>query len=243
MGQNIASSFVQRFSADAASGGYVYTRRGRLSSELSNSSMGLAISGALPLAGKRVVDLGCGDGTYTLEFVQRDRAAYVLGVDPAAEAIAHANSVAHASRVQDCEFSQTSIHDLDMPDAFDVAVLRGVLHHIDNPAAAVEAALRIARRVIILEPNGLNPVLKVIEKTSSYHRAHGERSFLPSMIGSWVRAAGGKVMDRRFITLVPFFCPDGLARVLKRVEPFVEGAPFVRNFVCGQCLVVGERMV
>src|SRR5471030_2119754 len=99
MDQNIASSFVQRFSADAASGGYIYTRPGRLSSELSNSSMGLAISGALPLAGKRVVDLGCGDGTYTLEFVQRDQAAYVLGVDPAAKAIAHANSLAHASGV------------------------------------------------------------------------------------------------------------------------------------------------
>src|SRR4051794_25469627 len=113
MGQNSASSFVQQFSADAAIGGYVYTRPGRLSSELANASMGQAISGALPLAGKRVIDLGCGDGTYTLDFVRRDQAAYVLGVDPAAEAVAHAKRLAEASGIQHCEFTQASIYDLD----------------------------------------------------------------------------------------------------------------------------------
>jgi hypothetical protein len=93
----------------------------------------------------------------------------------------------------------------------------------------------------VLEPNGWNPVLKAIEKLSAYHRAHGERSFFTHTIDGWMKDAGLKIVHRSFSGLVPYFCPDGAARLLKRVEPMVERLPGVRQVACGTYVVVGQR--
>lgn len=231
---------VEIFSEDAAAGGYVYTRPGKLSALTSNRRQSRAILDAASFAGKRVVDLGCGDGTYTLEFVTLGRAASVLGVDPAQGAIVHAEKLLKARKIADVSFLQASIDDFTPETPFDIAVLRGVLHHMDDPEAAIAKALKVARQVVILEPNGLNIVLKLIEKLSAYHRRHGERSFLPSTLEKWVAAGGGVVTKRSFINLVPFFCPDALVRILATMEPIVEAIPVLRNFACGQCLLVCE---
>lgn len=45
------------------------------------------------------------------------------------------------------------------------------------PAKAIYAARSWADAMLIIEPNGTNPVLKIIGKASKYHREHGERSF------------------------------------------------------------------
>jgi 2-polyprenyl-3-methyl-5-hydroxy-6-metoxy-1,4-benzoquinol methylase len=235
------NTVVEVFSADAGGGGYLYTRPECLSATLSNARMSSAIASAVPLEGKRVIDLGCGDGTYTRDFVTRDRVAFVLGIDPAREAIAHAERLTEASGITGCAFRRAGIDELEDTMGFDVAVLRGVLHHLEDPQAAVRKAFALAPRVVILEPNGLNPVLKLIERLSPYHRQHGERSFTPGTLAAWVRAAGGAVTTRRFINLVPFFCPAPLARMLKRFEPVAEAVPLVRAVTCGQILMVGTR--
>jgi hypothetical protein len=81
----------------------------------------------------------------------------------------------------------------------------------------------------VIEPNGWNPVLKVIERVSAYHRAHGERSWRSSVIDGWLRAAGYVPEERAYAGLVPFFCPAPAARLLKAVEPLVESSgPFAR---------------
>jgi hypothetical protein len=112
---------------------------------------------------------------------------------------------------------------------------------MDEPHSAIKEAARVARTVAVLEPNGWNPVLKAIEKLSAYHRAHGERSFFAHTIDGWMKDAGLKIVHRSFSGLVPYFCPDGAARLLKRVEPMVERLPGVRQVACGTYVVVGQR--
>ncbi len=97
--------------------------------------------------------------------------------------------------------------------------------------------MRIADEVVILEPNGWNPILKLIEKFSEYHRQHDEKSFSPLRIASWVRAVGGSVDYVKFVGLVPFFCPNWLARVLKATEPVIERLPVLRRYLCGVCVM------
>jgi len=226
---------VDAFDADAAAGGYLYAQGDRLSARLSNERMTAAILAIADLRGKRVIDLGCGDGTYTLQLARRGVARQVLGLDPAAAAIALAERRAAAEGIDCCGFMVGSVYDTPLVDgSYDVAVLRGVLHHLEYPAAAIKVALSVAREVVIVEPNGLNPVLKLIERLSPYHRAHGERSFLPMTLRRWVRAAGGQVAAACFINLVPMFSPDWLARYCKRAEPIVEAHPGIRAIACGQ---------
>lgn len=235
---------VSRFEDDVrAMGSYAYTAE-RLSAKFANGRISDAIAAAYPFAGKRVLDLGCGDGAYTVEF-----AAFgvdsVLGVDPAAAAIeaaqARSESLGLGERVR---FATGNIYDLDtlLSDGhFDVIVLRGVLHHLPDPARAIKGLAGFNGSVLVLEPNGLNPVLKLLERFSRYHIEHEERSFSPALIRQWLNAAGMQVTTCRLVNLVPFFCPDWMARVLRKVEPLVERLPGLRAISCGQTLIVAQR--
>jgi ubiquinone/menaquinone biosynthesis C-methylase UbiE len=153
----------------------------------------------------------------------------LAGLDGAAAAIEVARSRPGASQI---DFRVGSTDALPWPDgAFDVAILQGVLHHTADPGASVAEALRVAGEVVCVEPNGYSPVLKVLERFSPYHRAHEERSFSAATLRRWVVEAGGRVTDERFAILVPYFCPDALARLLKLVEPMVERLPVVRRYL------------
>lgn len=233
---------IEEFDRDASKGGYLYTRGDRLSAQLSNARMSEAIIAAADFSAKRVIDLGCGDGAYTLGLVTDGGAQSVLGVDPAQAAIAQANDRARLAGVERCSFLVASIYDLDPAVfSFDIAVLRGVLHHTDDPKRALAVALSLARTVVVLEPNGNNPVLKLNERMSSYHRAHGERSFLPSTVIKWAQDGGGRLASSRAINLVPFFSPDRLAQFCKVGEPVVESIPVLRAVACGQYVFRFER--
>ena len=233
---------IGKFDQDAAGGGYLYTRPGRLSTNLSNARMSQAILAAADFTAKRVIDLGCGDGAYTVELASVGGAASVVGVDPAPAAISAATDRAKLSGVAGCSFRVGNIYSIaPETESYDIAVLRGVLHHTDDPERALAVALALAPFAIVLEPNGSNPVLKLIERLSPYHRTHSERSFLPSTVCRWARGTGGRVGLQRAINLVPMFCPDWLARCCKAIEPAVESLPLLRHFACGQYVFRFER--
>jgi ubiquinone/menaquinone biosynthesis C-methylase UbiE len=228
------------FDRDVAErGGYVYTTVERLSTGFAMERQTMAMVSATDFRGRRVVDIGCGDGAATVTLHDAAGTAEILGFDPASLAMPVAR---HRAGKRPLRFASASAYALPLPnDAVDIAHLRGVLHHMDEPHSAIKEAARVARTVAVLEPNGWNPVLKAIEKLSAYHRAHGERSFFAHTIDGWMKDAGLKIVHRSFSGLVPYFCPDGAARLLKRVEPMVERLPGVRQVACGTYVVVGQR--
>lgn len=235
---------VSRFDEDVRRGGsYAYTAE-RLSSRLANGRISDEVANLYPFASKRVLDLGCGDGTYTQEFVARG-ASEVVGIDPAAAAVAMASDRAgQAGLATRLRFETGDIYDSDLPrrmGRFDCVVLRGVLHHLSDPERGVRCAAALADTVIILEPNGYNPVVKILESVSRYHIEHEERSFSGRRIRSWVRRAGLRVEAHRHFNLVPFFCPDWAARLCRAAEPIVERIPPLRAVGCGQYVVVASR--
>jgi SAM-dependent methyltransferase len=233
------ASGPQPFDADVAErSGYQYTTDAKLSSYIANARISNAVLDVADFSNKRVIDIGCGDGTYTHEFVDRG-AAKVVGVDPSREAIEVAQAASDSSLVS-FECGSADALDWDADD-FDIAHLRGVLHHADRPREAIAEALRVAPLAIVVEPNGYNPGVKLLERFSAYHREHGERSFTARQLDRWVRESGGEATARQWIGQVPFFCPDGLARVAKRIEPLTEALPLVRLAMCAQYLFVAQR--
>jgi len=222
----------EAFNQDAArNGGYLYTTNSKWSSRIANRRQTQALLNLGGFDGKRVLDIGCGDGTYTCELFDLARPVSVHGVDPAEEAIALARTKTGARAVT---FAAASAYNLPFAaHSFDIACIRGVLHHLDRPQAALREALRVADAIVVIEPNGYNLALKVIEKVSPYHVAHEEKSYAPRHLDRWVLEQGGHVAQRQWIGLVPFFCPDWMARALKRAEPLVEGLPFVSSLACG----------
>lgn len=227
------SGVVDPFDADVrANAGYRYTTNAPTSSVLANQRLTELTRSLVALGGRRVIDVGCGDGTYTHELFAAAAPAEMVGVDAAAEAIGLARE-RYASATPALRFDVADAGALPFPPArFDVAVVRGLLHHVDDPVRVLTEISRVAAEVCVIEPNGYNPVLKVIERVSAYHRAHQERSFAAARVRRWIRDLGGVIEVEAYAGLVPFFCPRPLALALKVVEPAIEALPVARQLSC-----------
>lgn len=215
--------------------GYLYTTNARLSSYLANRRLTDAALAITDFRNRSVLDIGCGDGTYTLELFDRGMPSRIHGIDAADEAIKIAQQKIGLRKVI---FTKQIADTLPYESkSFDIAHLRGVLHHMERPLEGLREALRVAKKLIVIEPNGNNPIVKLIERFSGYHIKHGEKSYGPAVVERWVGDIGGEIEGRYYVGLVPFFCPDWLARALKFIEPLVERLSLINSLLCAVCVL------
>ena len=233
-------SGIEPFDVDAAGGaGYQYTTANRFSTRHVLARHQQLILAVGRLEGRALIDIGCGDGFSTMRFWDVAHPSRMAGVDPAPNAIKVA---AQKKGARPIEFRVLDGARVPFDDrSFDVAIVQGVLHHSDDPAATIREALRVAEEIVILEPNGLNPGLKLLEKVSSYHREHNERSYTRRRLRGWVEKAGARVVDEKFAIFVPIFSPDWLARGMRALEPVVESVPGLRAAGCSVYVLRGTR--
>ncbi len=107
----------------------------------------------IDLEGKSVLDVGCGPGNFTRLLARR--AARVVGCDSSDRMLSRR---AEAAGV---EILRADARRLPFPDSsFDVVFAANLLHHLDDPAAALAQMRRVAREAVaLIEPNALNPVM------------------------------------------------------------------------------------
>jgi ubiquinone/menaquinone biosynthesis C-methylase UbiE len=222
-------------------GGYLYTTNMTLSSQYANKRLSDISLVSVDFKGKRILDLGSGDGAYTKELFDRGEPFSIHGIDPSKKAIEIAKEKYGDKRIT---FAVGNADSLPYTaDSFDLVHIRGVLHHMDDPTMALKEALRVSTVILLIEPNGYNPGLKAIEKLSRYHREHQEKSYTSYRMKNWIRNAGGEVTYERFAGFVPMFCPDWIARLMKAVEPVVERIPLLSFLACAVVVIVAKRSV
>lgn len=233
---------ISAFNSDTERhGGYVYTSGTRWSTRVATERQTVEIIRLLQsyfAPSIRVADVGCGDGTYTLEIARRFSPRSVRGIDAAKAAVDVARQRIPAELSPYVSYDIGSIYGIRALPGETVAVLRGVLHHLDDPVAAIAQLSSEFENVIALEPNGYNPVMKFIEKRSAYHRAHDEKSYWPPRLNRWFEAHGYSTRFVKSFGLVPYFCPPQLGKVLKVAEPWVERVPLLRQVGCGANLML-----
>jgi ubiquinone/menaquinone biosynthesis C-methylase UbiE len=100
--------------------------------------------------GTRVLDVGCGPGTITIDLAARVAPAPVVGIDREAQVLDDAREAARAAGVETVTFDVGDVYALAFPDdSFDVVHAHQVLQHLTDPVAA----LREMRRVCV--PGGV----------------------------------------------------------------------------------------
>ena len=98
------------------------------------------------LAGKAVLDVGCGGGILA-ESMARRGAASVLGIDMAEKSLQAAAAHAQNNGVDNLAYRCVSVEDLaaEMPHTFDVVSCMEMLEHVPDPASVVRACAKLAK--------------------------------------------------------------------------------------------------
>jgi SAM-dependent methyltransferase len=98
--------------------------------------------------GATVLDLGCGSGQWPL--LAAEQAAKVLAIDTDGEAISRARSNTSATNV---EFIVGDIANIPGEDCFDVALLKHIIEHVDDPIKVLSKLHTRARTLLIEVPD------------------------------------------------------------------------------------------
>lgn len=103
------------------------------------------IDSIAPLAGKRVLDVGCGGGI--LADAMARKGAEVLGIDLATKSlkVAQLHALeAQTPRVSYREISAEALAD-EQPEGFDIVTCMEMLEHVPDPASVVSACAQLVR--------------------------------------------------------------------------------------------------
>jgi len=247
MGKKIAKA-TYSFDKDVERNGrYQYTDSNNYSAHIATKKQSdelIKLLNEQPLSQINILDVGCGDGTFTFEILKRFKPKKIVGFDCAKSAVRVANNAImkkDQNRIKFLHGDAYNAHKMFKKNSFDVIVIRGVLHHLNKPKQAIKSLRHLSNKIIVLEPNGFNPILKIIENTSPYHIQRGERSYWPPLINKWFSNNGFKVRKQTFFSIVPYFCPKSIVKLLKLIEPVMEKIPFAKLFYCGTNLIYYEK--
>ncbi len=235
MGHETLKKNVGKFNGDVIdNGGYKYTTNAPYSSVVANQRITKAIVARVPKTARSLIDIGCGDGTYTAELAKIFPAIDIVGIDPAADALTLARRLTPSATFKIANLLDPTTLPQRM---FDVGIIRGVIHHLPNGQTGIINAARICKTLIVLEPNGNNPVLKWIEKHSKYHVEHEEQSFSTNVLNSWCRSAGYSQVQIDYIGFVPMFFPTLPAKVIHFFSPMCEMIYPVKKYLSAQIVL------
>ena len=230
---------VQEFNHDVKENdGYKYTTNAPFSSIVANRRMTEATIAFIPKDTKSILDIGCGDGTYTnyLKVVLPNMD--FTGFDPAADAIEIAKR-----KYKDINYIVGDLlNEATFPtEKYDLSIIRGVIHHLPDAYTGINNCGKLSNRVLIIEPNGNNPILKMIEKKSKYHIEHEEQSYTSKELMAWCEKAGLKVKRVDFIGYVPFFFPTVLSKIIYFFQPLLEKIYPLKKYFGAQIVIYCEK--
>ena len=109
-----------------------------------------ALANSEPIAGRAVLDVGCGSGRFCLEFAKRG-ARRVTGIDISQNMIGLADRLAKEAGVRGvCDFRKSSILEFEPVTAYDISIAVGLLDYIKDPLPTLAKLSKLSQELVIL---------------------------------------------------------------------------------------------
>ena len=146
--------------------------------------------------GSTVLEAGCGVGAQTVILTRNSPGAAFTSIDISEASLAEA--ARRAGDARNVTFQRADIFDLPFPSAhFDHVFVCFVLEHVPQPAAALEALMRV------LKPGGSITVIEGDHGSAYFHpdSEHARRA-IQCLIDLQERAGGDSLIGRRLYPLV-----------------------------------------
>ena len=164
------------------------------------------------LAGKKVLDVGCGGGILAESMAQRG--AEVTGIDMGEAPLKIAKLHGLESGVS-VTYKQIPVEDLaaEQPESFDVVTCMEMLEHVPDPSSIVNACAKLCKpggfvffstlnrnpKSYLFAILGAEKLLKLVPEGT-----HDFKKFIrPSELGNWIRKSGLKNIDINGMTYNP----------------------------------------
>lgn len=116
------------------------------------------------LKGKRVLDIACNSGFWSLQCALLG--AEVVGIDARSELVEQANLVKSITGINNAEFKVLDFWQMspqELGGQFDVVLNLGILYHLPDPLAALELTKSMSRKTILLDTAVLKSELPLIQ--------------------------------------------------------------------------------
>jgi hypothetical protein len=95
----------------------------------------------------------------------------------------------------------------------------------------------LSRLGVITEPRRVNPIVKVIVRTSCYHTEHEHQSFRPRTVNRWRREAAFNLTSVVRIGFALFFFPTWPAKVVHISQALLGRIPGITHFCSPQFIL------
>jgi ubiquinone/menaquinone biosynthesis C-methylase UbiE len=94
----------------------------------------------------KILDIGCGPGTITVDLAGYVPEGHITGLERAGEVLSQARNLAKERGVTNIDFVEGDANALDYPDnTFDVVVCHQVLQHVRDPVRVLSEMRRVAK--------------------------------------------------------------------------------------------------
>ncbi len=102
------------------------------------------------VTGKKILDVGCGSGVYSVDFARRG-AARVVGVDFSGNMLKIARQEAAQHGVADrCEFIRADFLELELEETFDISVAMGVFDYVPDQVTFLRKMVALTKGKVIV---------------------------------------------------------------------------------------------